>query len=315
MRLLFLLAALAASVAHAQYPVKPVKVYVGYAAGSSTDIVARVMAERLSAYWKQNVYVETRAGAAGNLAADAAAKAPGDGYTLLFAQNGLAISAAALPNLPYRAETDLVALAPVAATPHILIVAPDFPAKSVPELIALAKAQPGKLSYASSGVGNSDHLCGELFDLMAGIDAVHVPYKGGAPAAVDVLGGRISYYFAGMPVGLPLAKSGKARALAVTSRQRFPGAPDVPTVAEQGLPDYEATLWQGFFAPSAMPSNLAAHIAADIAKVVSLPETHEKLAGASVTVYAAGQDEFKRFFASEIAKWRNVVRKANLKLQ
>jgi tripartite-type tricarboxylate transporter receptor subunit TctC len=315
MRLILLLALLGVSAANAQYPTKPVRVVIGYAAGSSTDIVGRVMADRLSAYWKQNVYVETRAGAAGNLAADAVAKAPGDGYTLLFAQNGLAISAAALPNLPYRAERDLLALAPVAATPHILIVAPDFPAKTVQELVALARKQPGKLSYASSGVGNSDHLCGELFNLLAGIEAVHVPYKGGAPAAVDVLGGRISYYFAGMPVGLPLAKSGKARALAVTSKARFPGAPEIPTVAEQGLPSYEATLWQGFFAPSTVPAELATRIAADIAKVVSLPETHEKLAGASVTVYAAGQDEFTRFFSTEIEKWRGVVKKTNLKLQ
>jgi len=314
MRLLLMLL-LAAGAAHAQYPAKPVRVLVGYAAGSSTDIVGRVIADRLSAYWKQSVYVETRAGAAGNLAADAAAKAPGDGYTLLFAQNGLAISAAALPNLPYRAETDLVALAPVAATPHILIVAPEFPAKNVQELVARAKAEPGKLSFASSGVGNSDHLCGELFNLMAGISAIHVPYKGGAPAATDVMGGRIAYYFAGMPVGLPLHKSGKARALAVTSKERFPGAPEVPTVAEQGLPDYSATLWQGFFAPGSLPAELAARIAGDIEKVMALPETREKLAGASVTVYASSQGEFKRFFSEEIEKWRGVVRKANLRLE
>jgi hypothetical protein len=187
------------------YPAKPVRVLVGYAAGSSTDIVGRVMADRLGAHWKQTVIVENRGGAAGNLAADAVAKARGDGYTLLFAQNGLAISAAALPNLPYSAERDLVALAPVAATPHILIVGPDFPAKSVAELIARAKAEPGKLTFASSGVGNSDHLCGELFNMMAGIKAIHVPYKGGAPAVQDVIPGRVAYYFAGMPVGLPLA--------------------------------------------------------------------------------------------------------------
>src|ERR1700704_5957581 len=175
-----------------QYPTKPVRLLVGYAAGSSTDIVGRVMADRLGASWKQSVYVETRAGAAGNLAADAVAKAQGDGYTLLFAQNGLAISAAALPNLPFKAETDLVPLAPVAATPHILIVGPDFPAKNVQELIAAARAEPGKLTFASSGVGNSDHLCGELFNMMAGIQAVHIPYKGGAPAVQDVIPGRKS---------------------------------------------------------------------------------------------------------------------------
>jgi tripartite-type tricarboxylate transporter receptor subunit TctC len=245
----------------------------------------------------------------------AAAKAAGDGYTLLFAQNGLAISAAALPNLPFRAETDLVPLAPVAATPHILIVAPDFAAKNVRELIAKAKAEPGKLSFASSGVGNSDHLCGELFNLMAGIEGIHVPYKGGAPAAVDVMGGRIAYYFAGMPVGLPLAKSGKARALAVTSKTRFAGAPDIPTVAEQGLSEYEATLWQGFFAPASMPAELAARIAADVQKVVSLPETKEKLQGAGVSLFEDSHQNFKKYFPAEVAKWREVVKKANLKLQ
>src|SRR5690242_3667160 len=313
MRFIATAALCVASIANAQYPAKPVRVFVGYAAGSSTDIVGRVMADRLAAHWKQTVYVETRAGAAGNLAADVAAKSTPDGYTLLFAQNGLAISAAALPNLPYNAQTDLVPLAPVAATPHILIVAPAFPAKNVQELIARAKAEPGKLSFASSGVGNSDHLCGELFNLMAGISAIHVPYKGGAPAATDVMGGRIAYYFAGMPVGLPLHKTGRARALGVTSKARFPGAPDVPTIAEQGLPDYEATLWQGFFAPAGVAPELAAKIAADIKATLAQPETAEKLSGASVTLWQSDQAAFKRFFGAEIQKWREVVKKANLK--
>ena len=311
----FLLLFLVALNAHAQYPGKPVRVVIGYAAGSSTDIVGRVMADRLSAYWKQNVYVETKAGAAGNLAADTVAKAAGDGYTLLFAQNGLAISAAALPNLPYRAETDLTPLAPVAATPHILIVAPESKAKSVQELIALAKAEPGRLSFASSGVGNSDHLCGELFNLMAGIQAIHVPYKGGAPAAVDVMAGRIAYYFAGMPVGLPLAKSGKVRALGVTSKKRFAGYPDLPSIAEQGLPDYEATLWQGFFAPASLPADLSAKIGKDIQAVMALQETKDKLAGASVAVWEDSQANFRRAFLADIAKWRDVVKKSNLKLE
>ena len=313
---LALLLFLAAFGAHAQqYPAKPVRVLIGYAAGSSTDIVGRVMADRLGAYWKQTVVVENRGGAAGNLAAETAAKAPGDGYTLLFAQNGLAISAAALTNLPYKPETDLVPLAPVAATPHILIVGPDFPAKNVQELIALAKKDPGKLTYASSGVGNSDHLCGELFNLQAGIQAIHVPYKGGAPAVQDVVPGRVSYYFAGMPVGLPLAKSGRARALGVTSKARFPGAPDIPTIAEQGLPDYEATLWQGFFAPASIDPALAARIARDVEAVLKLPDTREKLSRAGVTLFEDNQANFRRFFHGEIAKWKEVVAKTHLKLE
>ncbi len=298
-----------------QYPTRPVRLLVGYAAGSSTDIVGRVMADRLGAYWKQTVIVENRGGAAGNLAADAVAKAQGDGYTLLFAQNGLAISAAALPNLPFKAETDLVPIAPVAATPHILIVGPDFPAKNVQELIARAKAEPGKLTFASSGVGNSDHLCGELFNMMAGITAIHVPYKGGAPAVQDVIPGRVAYYFAGMPVGLPLANSGRARALGVTSRQRYPAAPNVPTVAEQGLPQYEATLWNGFFAPASIPPELGARIARDVEAVLKQPETREMLAKAGAALFEDNQANFKKFFHADIEKWKNLVKATHLKLE
>jgi len=297
------------------YPTKPVRVLVGYAAGSSTDIVGRVMADRLGAHWKQTLIVENRGGAAGNLAADAVAKAQGDGYTLLFAQNGLAISAAALPNLPYSAERDLVPLAPVAATPHILIVGPDFPAKNVQELIAAARADPGKLTFASSGVGNSDHLCGELFNMMAGIKAIHVPYKGGAPAVQDVIPGRVAYYFAGMPVGLPLSKSGRARALGVTSKQRFPAAPDVPTIAEQGLPQYEATLWQGFFAPASISAELGARIARDVEAVLKQPETRENMAKVGVALFEDNQANFRKFFHADIEKWKNLVKSTNLKLE
>jgi tripartite-type tricarboxylate transporter receptor subunit TctC len=313
----FALAALFAfSFAHAQqFPAKPVRMLVGYAAGSSTDIVGRVMADRLGAHWKQTVIVENRGGAAGNLAADAVAKAQGDGYTLLFAQNGLAISAAALPNLPYSAERDLVPLAPVAATPHILIVGPDFPAKNVQELIARAKASPGKLTFASSGVGNSDHLCGELFNMMAGISAIHVPYKGGAPAVQDVIPGRVDYYFAGMPVGLPLANSGRARALGVTSKQRFSAAPGIPTISEQGLPQYEATLWQGFFAPASIDSALGARIAGDIETVLKQRETRANLGKAGVALFEDNQANFRKFFHADIEKWKNLVKNTHLKLE
>jgi tripartite-type tricarboxylate transporter receptor subunit TctC len=298
-----------------QYPSRPVRVLDGYSPGSTTDLIGRVMAARLGELWKQSVFVETRAGAAGNLAADAAAKAQPDGYTLLFAQNGLAISAAALPDLPYKAERDLVPLAPVSATPHILIVAPEFPGKTVQDLIAAAKKDPGKLTFASSGVGNSDHLAGELFNMMAGIEAIHVPYKGGAPASADLMAGRITYYFAGMPVGLPLAKSGRARALGVTSKIRYAGAPDIPTIAEQGLPQYEATLWQGFFAPSGLDPALAARISRDIGTVLAQPETRAALDKAGATLFTDSQENFKKFFHADIEKWRNLVASTHLKLE
>jgi len=309
------IAALLPLAAQAQYPSKPVRVLIGYAAGSSTDIVGRVMADRLGAYWKQTVIVENRGGAAGNLAADAVAKSPADGYTLLFAQNGLAISAAALPDLPYNAERDLMPLAPVAATPHILIVGPDLPVKNVQDLIALAKKEPGRLTFASSGVGNSDHLAGELFDLQAGIQAIHVPYKGGAPAVQDVIPGRVTYYFAGMPVGLPLAKSGRARALGVTSKTRYPGAPDIPTIAEQGLPSYEATLWQGLFAPAAIDPALAARIASSIEAVLKEPDTRDRLAKAGAALFEDNQEDFKKFFHADIEKWKDLVKRTGLKLE
>ncbi len=298
-RIIIILCTLAATFAtHAQqYPVRPVRVLIGYAAGSSTDIVGRVMADRLGAHWKQTVIVENRGGAAGNVAADAAAKS------------------AAVPNLPYSAERDLVPLAPVAATPHILIVGPDFPAKNVQELIAAARAAPGRLTFASSGVGNSDHLCGELFNMMAGISAIHVPYKGGAPAVQDVIPGRVAYYFAGMPVGLPLSKSGRARALGVTSRQRYPGAPDVPTIAEQGLPQYEATLWQGFFAPVSISPELGARIARDVESVLKQPETRANLAKVGVALFEDNQANFIKFFHADIEKWKNLVKSTNLKLE
>ena len=290
-RIIVILCTLAATFAtHAQqYPVRPVRVLIGYAAGSSTDIVGRAMADRLGAYRKKTVIVENRGGAAGNVAA--------------------------VPNLPYSAERDLVPLAPVAATPHILIVGPDFPAKNVQELIAAARAAPGRLTFASSGVGNSDHLCGELFNMMAGISAIHVPYKGGAPAVQDVIPGRVAYYFAGMPVGLPLANSGRARALGVTSRERYPAAPNVPTIAEQGLPQYEATLWQGFFAPASISPELGARIARDVESVLKQPETRANLTKVGVALFEDNQANFRKFFHADIEKWKNLVKSTHLKLE
>src|SRR2546425_10942964 len=316
-RSIVILGTLAATFAtHAQqYPVRPVRVLIGYAAGSSTDIVGRVMADRLGAHWKQTVIVENRGGAAGNVAADAAAKSPGDGYTLLFAQNGLAISAAAVPNLPYSAERDLVPLAPVAATPHILIVGPDFPAKNVQELIARAKAEPGRLTFASSGVGNSDHLCGELFNMMAGISAIHVPYKGGAPAVQDVIPGRVAYYFAGMPVGLPLANSGRAPALGVTSKERYPPPPNRPTIAEQGLPPYAAAPRQGFFAPRSISPQPRARIARHVEAPLQQPQTPAHLAQVGLALFQDNQANFIKFLHADIEKWRNLVKSTNLKLE
>jgi tripartite-type tricarboxylate transporter receptor subunit TctC len=296
------------------YPSKPVKVLVGYAAGSSTDIVGRIVATKLGELWKQTVIVENRGGAAGNLAADAVAKSAPDGYTLLVAQNGLAISVGGNPSLPFNGEKDLVPVVSVAATPHILIVAANSPIKSVKELIAAVKAKPGAMSFASSGIGNSDHMAGELFNNMADLKAIHVPYRGGSLAATDVLSGQVDYYFAGMPVGLPQAKGGRARALAVTGKQRFPGAPDVPTVAESGLPEYEAVLWQGVFVPAGTPRDVVAKLAADINTLLDSADMKEKMTAAGVQVLRGTQAEFDALYRADVAKWGRVIKATGIKL-
>ena len=298
------------------YPAKVVKAMIGYAPGSSTDIVGRLLAAKLAEAWKQPVIVENRGGAAGNLAADAVAKSTPDGYTILIAQNGLAISVAANPRLPFNGERDLVPVAAVAATPHILIVRPDSPVKTVQGLIALAKARAATpLTFGSSGHGNSDHMAGEMFKALTGVPATHVPYRGGSLAATDLVGGQIDYYFAGMPVGLPLAKSGKARALAVTGRQHFPGSPETPTMAESGVPEYDMVLWQGVFVPAGTPRPIVDKISADVAHVLETPEMKERMAGAGVQIFSLGADKFGDYYRNDIARWRGIVRQAGISLE
>jgi tripartite-type tricarboxylate transporter receptor subunit TctC len=308
-------ALLAAGGAAAQaYPGKPVRVLVGYAPGSSTDIVGRLVATKLGELWKQTVIVENRGGAAGNLAADAVAKSPPDGYTVLFAQNGLAISVGGNPSLPFNGERDLIPVVAVAATPHILIVSANSPYKTVKDLVAAAKAKPGQLSFASSGIGNSDHMAGELFNLMADLTAIHIPYRGGSLAATDTMSGQVDYYFAGMPVGLPQAKAGRARALAVTGKQRFPGAPDVPTVAEAGLSEYEAVLWQGVFLPAGTPKEVVNKIANDVNTLLDSADMKDKMAAAGVQILRSTQPEFDAYYRADIAKWARVIKASGIKL-
>lgn len=309
-------ALLGASPAIAQaYPTKPVKVLIGYAPGSSTDIVGRLVGQALTEAWKQPVVIENRGGAAGNLAADAAAKATPDGYTLLFAQNGLAISTAANPKLPFNGETDLVPVVMVAATPHILVVPTNSPARNVQDLIALAKRTKTKLNFASSGIGNSDHMAGELFKSMTGTDGVHLPYRGGSLAAADTVSGQIDYYFAGMPVGLPMVNGGRLRALAVTSKERFPGAPDIPTVAEQGIAGYEHVLWQGFFVPKGTSPELIKKVSDDVLKILSSKEFRDSMSAKGITVAPMASAAFRDYYLADIAKWRKVVKSAGIVLQ
>ncbi len=313
----FLLAAtfaLATSSGIAAYPDKPIKMLIGYAPGSSTDIVGRMVAQDLSLLLKQPIIVENRGGAAGSIAAEAVAKASPDGYTILFAQNGLAINVAANPKLPFNGMKDLVPVVGVSATPHILIMNINSPIKNVAELIADLKANPGKRSFASSGIGNSDHMAGELFLSLTNTQAIHVPYKGGAPAATDVLGGQIDFYFAGMPVGYPLYKADKVRALAVTSKQRFSGAPELPTVLESGVAEYDMSLWQGVFVPAGTPKEVMNTLTAGVLKILDTPEMKDRFIKAGVQIAPLNQVRFSDLYFSDITRWKRVIEKVNIKL-
>lgn len=296
------------------YPDKPIKMMIGYAPGSSTDIVGRMIANDLSLALKQPVIVENRGGAAGSLAADAVAKSAPDGYTILFAQNGLAINVAANPKLPFNGQKDLLPVVGVAATPHILIVGNNSKAKSVADLMAMLKADPGKLSFGSSGIGNSDHMAGELFLATTGLQAIHIPYKGGSPAATDLVGGQIDFYFAGMPVGLPLYKGEKARALAVTSKTRFSGAPELATLQEAGVKGYEMSLWQGVFVPAGTPSSIVQTLSTTILKILETPEMKDRFVKAGVQIAPLNTQQFTDLYNSDIARWKVVIEKAKIKL-
>ncbi|MFM1759988.1 MAG: hypothetical protein RLY75_1259 [Pseudomonadota bacterium] len=300
--------------AFASYPDKPIKMLVGYAPGSSTDIVGRMVANELSIALKQSVIVENRGGAAGSLAADAVAKSAPDGYTVLFAQNGLAINVAANPRLPFNGQKDLLPVVGVAATPHILIVNNNSKAKNVADLIAMLRAEPGKMSFGSSGIGNSDHMAGELFLATTGTQAIHIPYKGGSPAATDLVGGQIDFYFAGMPVGLPLYKGGKVNALAVTSKNRFSGVPDLLTMQEAGVKGYEMALWQGMFVPAGTPPAIINTLSATILKILDTPEMKERFVKAGVQIAPMTTQQFTDLYVSDIARWKVVIEKAKIKL-
>ena len=298
----------------AAYPDKPIKMMIGYAPGSSTDIVGRMIANDLSLALKQPVIVENRGGAAGSLAADAVAKSTPDGYTILFAQNGLAINVAANPKLPFNGQKDFLPVVGVAATPHILIVNNNSKAKNVADLIAMLKADPGKLSFGSSGIGNSDHMAGELFLATTGLQAIHIPYKGGSPAATDLVGGQIDFYFAGMPVGLPLYKGDKAHALAVTSKNRFSGAPELPTVQEAGVKGYEMALWQGVFVPTGTPTAIVQTLNNTVLKILETPEMKERFVKAGVQIAPMNTQQFTDLYNSDIARWKVVMEKSKIKL-
>ena len=290
------------------YPVKPVKVIVPYPPGGPTDIVARVVFQQVSDSTGQQFVVENRAGAGGNIGAEAVARAPADGYTLLVATTAHAINMSLFKNLNYDVLKDFAPVTLLTQGPLVLVATPAFPPANVRELIALAKAKPNTLNFASSGNGQSTHLSGELFNTMAGIKLAHVPYKGSAPALTDVIGGQVPLMFDTMLSAMPFVKTGKLKALAVTSAQRSPAAPELPTVAESGLPGYEVVAWNGLLAPAGTPKAVIDRLSEELAKAMAVAQVREKF---SVQGFAASWDtpeQFAIFLRSEVAKWTKTVK-------
>ncbi|HUN68153.1 MAG TPA: tripartite tricarboxylate transporter substrate binding protein [Burkholderiales bacterium] len=311
--LLLGLLAFAATQAQDKYPAKPLKIVVPFAPGGSTDIVARLVADRLAAALAQPVVVENRGGASGNIGAEAVAKSPADGYTLLMATTGvMAINNALFRNMPFDAAKDFEPVIYIASITNVLIVAADSPLRSVAEVIAAAKQSPGRLSFASAGAGASTHMSAELFKAMAGVDLLHVPYKGSGPAMPDILSGRVSMMFENMPGAVSYIKSGKMRALAVTGLKRTPALPEVPTVAESGVPGYESLSWSGFAVPAGTPREVVLRLNRETAAIIATAEMKQKLSDQGAEAVGGAPEAFAAHIRAEREKWGRLARERNI---
>lgn len=290
------------------YPSKTVRFIVPFAAGSTTDILARMVAQKLTEAWGQQILVDNRPGHGGNIGSDVVAKAAPDGYTILVsAASTLAINASLYRNMPYDTATAFAPITLIAKVTNVLVVHPSLPVKSVKDLIALAKSRPGQLNFASGGSGGTQHLSGELFKTMARIDMVHIPYKGSSAAMPDVLGGQVPVIFDGVPQSLPYIKAGRLRPLGVTTAKRSPALPDVPTIAEAGLPGYEATAWFGIVAPAGTPKEIIGKLNTQIVGILSAPEMRARLTAQGADAAGNTPEEFAAFIKSEMVKWAKVI--------
>ncbi len=311
---LAIVAALLSTTALAQtYPAKTVRIVVGYPPGGPTDVIARTVAQKLTIALGQQVIVDNRPGASGMIGAEQVVKAAPDGYTLLTVPITYAVTPSVYPKMPYDAEKDLAPVALVASSPFILVVHPTLPVKTVKELIALAKSRPGQINYASASTGGMPHLAGELFNMMTGVKLTHIPYKGAAPATVDLLAGQVSLMFNNMLSAMPLVKANKLRAVAVTSLKRSAAIPELPTIAET-VKGFEASGWYGAFAPAATPKDIIAKLNAEINKLMRLPDVAQRLAGDGVEAASMTPAEFGAYLHSEIAKWGRVVQISGTKV-
>jgi len=311
-------AVLAAPAARAEekFPSKPVKIIVPYAPGGPNDTVARLVAVKLGELEGQPFIVENKPGGGSNIGADFVARSPADGYTLLIVATSHAINMTLFPKAQrnYDLLTDLAPVSMIMTGPLVLVTRPDFPANNLSDLVALAKAKPGTLSFASSGNGSSTHLGGEMLNGAAGIKTIHVPYKGSGPGLVDVMSGQTTFMLDTMLSAAPFVKSGKLKALAVTGKQRSPALPNVPTVAEQGYPNFEAIAFIGMMAPARTPPAVITRINSDLQKVLAMPDIKDKLAAQGFTAESSQPADFHRYLEKEVAKWGAIVKSANVKV-
>ena len=290
------------------YPARPIRIIIPFSPGGATDVPGRIIAQHLSEALGQQVLIDNRPGAGSTLGADVVAKASPDGYTLLLTATTHVISASLYKKLPYHALLDFAPIMQVGSGPNVLAVHPSLPAKSVKELIALAKAQPGKIDFASSGNGSSQHLFGALFMSMAGIKMTHIPYKGSAQATTDLIAGQVSVGFPGIAIALPHTRAGRLRALGVTSAQRSQAMPEVPTIAEAGVRGYAATLWLGLMAPKGTPQEIINRLHEALAKLLKQPEVERGFLATGTDVTTSTPEGFSRFVKSEYDKWAKVVK-------
>ncbi len=310
----WLLLALIPCVSGAQsYPVKPVRLLIGFAPGGGADVVARGLSPRLTETLGQQVIVENRPGANGLIAAELASKAPPDGYTLLIAPGNYAFAPAMEPKLSLDMTSAFAPISLLAETPLLVVVHPSLPVRSIPQLVALAKSQPGKLSYASGGVGGSAHLATELFLTLTQVNVVHVPYKGTGAAIADLVGGHVPLCFCTLPSVFSQTKQGRLRAIAVTTARRSPAAPDIPTVAEAGVPGYEMSQWYGLLAPAGTPGAVIDRLNAEIGKALRHPDLLSRFQADGAQPAGSSPQAFGTFFKAEIAKWTRVVQKAGIR--
>jgi tripartite-type tricarboxylate transporter receptor subunit TctC len=297
----------------AAYPDHPIHIEVPFPPGGAVDIVARTIMQQAGPALGQTIVVDNRPGASGNIATAYVVKSAPDGYTVLIGANNLATNEALFDDLSFKAATDLEPVVMIGYSPLILLVAPDFPAKTVKDLVAMAKADPGKLTFASAGTGTSGHLAAEIFKQVTGLQALHVPYKGGAPAMIDVMAGRISFLFIDPVQGMPQIRGNKLRPIAVSSPERLALLPDVPTIAEAGFPGVEAVVWWGFLVPAHTPPDVIARLNKDIDGALHDGKVKDTLHDMGAVIKGGSPEDFKNFIASETVKWTKIIKAANIK--